>query len=324
LALSVDTQNRLRARLIPSSRDEKGGAWGPTGEKWQDAIQKEDRDLAWRLLCVQRLRQEKLPPYAEQFWQLGHVEESGQRGFVPLTLMRVEQILGSYPKAAQDLLRGYLQILPVISPFLSSEPQKGFELSLPWQATRRVLQKQNPWMLRHRVPLLSWLPYKTRKKESSLSEGPLVQWVPWWLPVPSHELTILAAIVADGLGYSRWNWQGKTLQQQVVPLMKPATRLWRSLSSAQRGGLLLISKVGKDVAYEQVEAWMASFLLRCLLVLTQRHTELLETLRAGHAPSAWIADLEAWMVSPVYGQIRAESPYEFQFEIPPLLREGLC
>ena len=323
LHLSQAAHEAVETLLLPRPSPLPTPSFAPGEALWQEAVQAGDLDLAWRTLCVLR-HQGPLPVYAERVWAL--LGEGGDlpRMWFPLHERSLELILQSAPTAVQPYLRSYLQLRPCLQGLF---PQKvihlpgGLPLVVPSPslvAKCRPWKKHIPWLFPK--PLLSaWL-MKARKNPT-----PTLSLPPWIPPAEAaQESVYVLTTLADGLGYSRWNWDLVFLQQQLHLASSIPHPMWRTFSASQRVACLQWGKLqAPSISLETLEQGMRLFILQCALVVLQDHTLWMRSLANWESP-AWLQEAFAnWILSPAYSQIRAVSPHRFVLAIPPVLKEHL-
>jgi len=134
--------------------------------------------------------------------------------------------------------------------------------------------------------------------------------------VPHSVWSYLVLRLSQRLGISSWNWKIQQLKERgegLEPRMiegraaRSGARfgLWlRKLSPEHRSAWTELAGLIAKVSDERCLNLCTSLVIRGATVMHQSHVVALRTLREAEAPLAMLWDLERWIVSPEYTQVR--------------------
>lgn len=130
--------------------------------------------------------------------------------------------------------------------------------------------------------------------------------------VPANDWSILLLKISNWLGFHLWNWERTELMAVLQSLRverdgKASSRLskWkRNLNLREKTALNQLSRVLMAMSDQECFLALASFLCRLTTLLYPHHLQALTSLREMRTHIALIWDLERWILSDDYSEIR--------------------
>ena len=278
---------------------------------WQLANQRQDSDCAWRIASVLHARR-ALMPGIRHAWEISG-EKRASYDFVPPSKAAVERCLLGIPARAARLAYASMHIGPVLPELLAI---------LDNGAKTERLKGHPPDSVEGRVERLlanlSWLeaPKKHFRFSFEAAGSPLP--LPGFAQVlPANPWAVLVAKLSERFGVSAWGWKLSRLHGEISDLIpRLATRQdlgrhsgkvakWlRELTPERRAAWQDLSQLTRSMDDDQAADALASFICRLATVIYENHFLALTSLQAMRAPAAVIWDLERWIVSDAYSEIR--------------------
>lgn len=279
---------------------------------FQIARERRDYDLAWRVCTVLASRR----ALDEQI--LGSWQISGeQRKAYPIHSPRIETIeacLQGMSLHEVKLCRAIVKSGAMIPEIIASadKTMESFRVKSPASGSFefQVDEKLNqiPWM-----PLQKKLYFHPGDVEN-----PEALRVPAFAKrVPHNEWCTTLLKLIDRLGISSWNWRmsrlGSLLNSQIAFNISRAdhrnfslrsSRSTRSTTATQRAGLADLRFIAKALADEAAGLCLAKFVCRLSTAMYQNHFQALDSLQNMRVPLAVLRDLENWILSDSYSEVR--------------------
>jgi hypothetical protein len=139
---------------------------------------------------------------------------------------------------------------------------------------------------------------------------------PFFASLLDSKWSILFVSLAQRLGVTAWDWQLSLLHHQIesiiprmmrgaeTPAQGKVGRWLRSLTPAQRKAWYELAQQSRRFDDEEAQGIISRFLARLTTTLLQDHSLALQGLEKMRAPLRLRWDLEHWIVSDVYGELR--------------------
>lgn len=147
--------------------------------------------------------------------------------------------------------------------------------------------------------------------------------------MPANAWSSIVVQLADRLGIYAWHWKLSFLQQQIDDLIpklayrqglraysSKVARWLKGLTPEQRTSWQDIANVSKLLSDQQASDTMARFLCRMATVIYQNHFLALSSLRTMRADLPIVHDLEHWILSEDYSQMRQKLGMSSRVPIP--------
>lgn len=294
---------------------------------WTFANERKDSDLAWRLATVSHARQVLSAP-VRHAWEISG-EKRARYIFQTPDKTMIEHCLKGFNSRASRLAYASLHIGQVLPELLA--------ILDPGVATMRISAPPADSVeaqVDKALMAVPWLKASKRRFRFSFEGGTSGTSLPAFMQVlPANPWSILVARLADRLGVNAWAWKLSYLHAQVIDLIpRLASRQdlrrhsgkvakWlKDLSPEQRAAwqdLALLSRAMED---DKAQEALACFLCRLATVVYQNHYMALTSLQAMRAPASVIWDLENFLLSESYTDIRLKLQSQNRVLVPNALQ----
>lgn len=274
---------------------------------WQLGAQLKRSDLCWRTATLLKARQ-VMNPDLDRHWGISG-EKRRDFPIQDLNESHVKRIVQSFEGYERKLIESLLTVGPLVPDLLAGLHQhlvplkKSKDQSVAEEQAESALDKAS-WLL-------------TPKKMFSPNPSGL------WQPKPiffsnliDSKWSMIFVGLAQRLGVTAWEWQLSLLNQQIENLVPKMTRgveetatgkvgRWlRSLSPQQRKAWYEFAQMPKRFEDDKAQDVISRFLVRVATCMHQDHLQILKNLEKMRAPLRMRWDLENWIVSETYGEIR--------------------
>ena len=293
---------------------------------WQLFRQLKNSDAAWRVATLAHSRR-ILNPEVERAWALTG-ERRLEQSLRPVFANVLEKLLTDYTADQQKLLRALLAVGPLIPELLSFLGRQMKSMKRPVAETQlerdceRLLDK------------LDWLP--ASKKVFSSHPDRLLRYVPpFAVMLPENCWSMLFTLLAERLGVSSWRWQLSFLYSEMeslfihlnrrseTPLPSKVGKWLRSLSPIQRKSWYELGILAKRFNDEQGHYLLGTLMIRLVTSMTANHVQALASLNQMSVPLAMRWNLEQWVLSPAYQEVRSVLRSHISMDVPERLPDQL-
>ncbi len=279
---------------------------------WTLAAARKEPDLSWRVATVLHARR-SLMPSVRHAWEISG-EKRSLYEFVPPSKQAVERCLKGFSPKAARLAFALVHIGPVLPELLALIDEGAKPMRVSGHPTDSVESSAEKLLSG-----LSWL--ATPKKRYRFSHESAVApglTVPGFMQVlPANPWAILVAKLSERFGINAWGWKLSTLNNLIVDLIpRLATRAdlrhqsgrvaqWlKTLAPEQRAAWSDLSQLTRAMSDDEAQDALATFVCRLATLMYQNHYLALTSLQAMRARVAVIWDLERWIVSDGYSELR--------------------
>ncbi len=294
---------------------------------WQLANARKDADLAWRVASVLHARH-ALMPGVRHAWEISGEKRSSYE-FVPPSKQAVERCLKGFQPRAARLAFACLHVGPVL-PELLAILDEGAKVIRQSGSPADSIEASADKLLSG----LSWLATPKRRYLFSTDAAFGATAIPAFMQkLPANAWSILVAKLAERLGANAWGFRLSRLHAQTQDLIP---RIAARQDLRQHSGK--IAKWLKDLAPEQRAAWtdltqltrafdddqaqdaLAMFICRLATLMFQNHHMALASLHAMRASAAIVWDLEQFIVSDAYSDLRKKLETQNRVLVPNALQ----
>lgn len=274
---------------------------------WQLGVSLKHYDLCWRVASVIRNRQ-MLNEQLERHWQISG-ERRREFPVVELNETQVQKIVQSFEGYERRLIEGLVAVGPLIPELLAGLHPQVTPVKKPKSMSSREQEIQES------LAKIEWLP-KMKRVFSSNPSGLWLPKPPFFSSLLDSKWSLLFVSLAQRLGVTAWDWQLSLLHQQIeniIPRMmrgveSPAHgkvgRWLRNLSPSQRKAWYELAQLSRRFNDEEAQGVIGRFIARLATTLLQDHSLALQDLEKMRAPLRLRWDLEHWILSDTYGDIR--------------------
>jgi hypothetical protein len=277
------------------------------GRIWQLGAALKRYDLCWRVATVLKHRL-VLNEQLERHWQICG-ERRRDFAILDLTEAHVRKLVHSFDGHERKLVEGILTVGPLIPELLASlHPQL-----TPVKKPKALSEVEDD--VHNALDKMNWMP-KPKKIYSPNPSGLWQPKPPFFSSLLDSKWSLLFVALAQRLGITAWDWQLSLLHHQIesiiprmmrgaeTPAQGKVGRWLRSLSPAQRKAWYELAQQSRRFDDEEAQGIMSRFLARLTTTLLEDHAQALQGLEKMRAPLHLRWDLEHWIVSDVYGELR--------------------
>ncbi|HYX40021.1 MAG TPA: hypothetical protein VE954_43550 [Oligoflexus sp.] len=277
------------------------------GRVWQLGANLKRYDLCWRVATVLKHRT-VLNEQLERHWQICG-ERRRDFSILDLTEAHVRKVVHSFDGHERKLVEGILTVGPLIPELLASlHPQL-----TPVKKPKVLSEVEDD--IHNALEKISWMP-KPKKIYSPNPSGLWQPKPPFFASLLDSKWSLLFVALAQRLGITAWDWQLSLLHHQIesiiprmmrgaeTPAQGKVGRWLRSLTPAQRKAWYELAQQSRRFDDEEAQGIISRFLTRLTTTLLQDHSLALQGLEKMRAPLRLRWDLEHWIVSDVYGELR--------------------
>jgi hypothetical protein len=279
---------------------------------WRLSIENQTPDLSWRSATILKYRG-ALVKQVEYAWNISGEKRSVYPIMLPTPSMAMA-VLKDFTPAAHRFIQALITVGPQLPELLgildpesrTSKPKQYAALS-PEYKTLTHLTK------------IPWLPQPTKKYLYFEGHSNLDQLVPPFASyLPANSWCFVLNYIAESLGIFAWKWSVKDLGEKMASLMakiairqnahkQPAniTKWLKSLSPEQKTAWQDHSVLSRSLSDSEAQEALGIALIRWSTLIVQNHLQALESLNHMKAPAFMIWDLEQFILSQVYSDIRS-------------------
>lgn len=277
------------------------------GRLWQLGAALKRYDLCWRVATVVRHRT-VLNEQLERHWQICG-ERRRDFSILELTEAQVRKVVQSFDGHERKLVEGLMVVGPLIPELLASlHPQL-----TPVKKPKTLTEVEDE--IQAALEKINWMP----KPKKIYSPNPSGMWMPkppFLASLLDSKWSLLFVSLAQRLGITAWDWQLSLLHHQIesiiprmmrgaeTPAQGKVGRWLRSLTPAQRKAWYELAQQSRRFDDEEAQGVISRFLARLTTTLLQDHSLGLQGLEKMRAPLRLRWDLEHWIVSDAYGELR--------------------
>ncbi len=264
-------------------------------------------DLCWRVATVLKHRT-VLNEQLERHWQICG-EKRRDFSILELNETMVRKVIQSFDGHERKLVEGLMLVGPLIPELLASLHPQLTPVKKPKSLTEAEDEIQNA------LEKITWMP-KPKKYYSPNPSGLWQPKPPFFASLLDTKWSLLFVSLAQRLGVTAWDWQLSLLHHQIesiIPRMmrgaeSPAQgkvgRWLRSLTPLQRKAWYELAQQSRRFDDQEAQGIISRFIARLASTLLQDHSLALQSLEKMRAPLAMRWDLEHWIVSETYGELR--------------------
>lgn len=300
-------QNSLELTVIYRKAKELHFTNSSLGRIFDLARSEQKLDQAWRTASLLHIRK-SLGPQIEKGWSISG-EKRRDYPFLNLQDSHLRKIFETFEGIERRLVEAIAAVGPLIPELLASlNPHL-----LPQKRTKSVTRTETE--VKATLDEQAWL--AGPKKQFSSGPGGLWQTKPpFFSSLTDGKWSVLFVGLSQRLGLNSWDWQLSLLNQQIETLIPKMTRTsdtlqagkvgrWlRTLSPAQRKSWYELAQISKRIEDETAQEVLGRFVAILATTIYEDHLGALATLERVRAPLRLRWDLEAWIVSDSYGEIR--------------------
>lgn len=166
-----------------------------------------------------------------------------------------------------------------------------------------------------------WIPFAASTHDFALPDFVQV--------LPANPWSLLMVRLAQALGITAWGWNIQNVRQYLIGLLprgsQPAdvriAKWLKTLTSTERHSWQEFVLMTGKLSEKQVEEWVFSFLTRMALVMYQNNNQALADLQTMRAPVQFVWQLEHWILSEEYSQIRRRLQSQNKVPVPLALQQ---
>lgn len=274
---------------------------------WQLAFQLKRYDQCWRLATLARIRK-VMHEGLERHWGISG-EKKREFAVLDLQNIHLKKITGTFEGNERRLIESLVSIGPLIPELLATLNQH----LVPLKRGRGLTESEVE--IHSSLERAGWMP-QPRKMYSSSSSGLWQKKPPFFGSLLDTKWALLFMALAQRLGIVAWDWQLSLLHHQIeaiVPRMARGSELpmqgrvgrWlRALSPQQRKAWYELAQLSRLIDDESSQLLFARFLAKLTTSMLQDHPLALASLEKMRAPLRLRWDLEHWIASETYGELR--------------------
>ncbi|RZA11017.1 MAG: hypothetical protein EOP10_33770 [Proteobacteria bacterium] len=265
-------------------------------------------DLCWRTATLLSTRQ-ALSPDVERHWVICG-EKRRDFPLQVLTDAHLKRIIQSFEGYERRLIESLVCVGPLVPELLAGLS----EHLVPLKKGKALSKAETD--VQDNLDKMSWL-IPARKQFSANPNG-LWQTKPvFFANLTDSKWSVLFVALAQRFGITAWDWQLSLLNQQIETLVPRMTRAseaaggmgkvarWlRALNPQQRKAWYELAQMTKRFDDLKAQEVLARFLAILASTIHQDHISALQNLERMRAPLRLRWDLENWIVSDAYGEIR--------------------
>ncbi len=264
-------------------------------------------DLCWRVATVLKHRM-VLNEQLERHWQICG-ERRRDFAILELNEAQVRKVIQGFDGHERKLVEGLVTVGPLIPELLASLHPQLTPIKKPKTLTEAEDEIHNA------LEKITWMP----KPKRFFSSNPSGMWhpkPPFFASLLDTKWSLLYVSLAQRLGITAWDWQLSLLHHQIesiiprmmrgaeTPSHSKVGRWLRSLTPAQRKAWYELAQQSRRFDDEEAQSIISRFIARLTTTLLQDHSLALQTLEKMRAPLRLRWDLEHWIVSEAYGELR--------------------
>ena len=296
---------------------------------WHLCVKRNKSDLAWRTISVLSNRC-KVPEPIHIAWEISG-ERKKQYPCIKPTPRQIDHCLTGFKTDEVRLIWACLK-LGVQVPILLSQVDKLIQIDKFYFNHFRLKESSK---INQALDSIKWL--ATPKRDYSFAGQPGSK---GFMTPAFGEIVLpnswnhLVATICHRMGMASWKWRLSNINQAIKELKPAANQGWQPFSKEHS-----LSKWIKTLEPEQKSAWqdlshicntlsdeqgfraISCFVVRLATLIHQSHFLALYSLKKMRAPIYLIWDLEAWILSPTYSQLREEKQWQHTIGVPHSLQE---
>ena len=297
---------------------------------WHLSIRRKRSDLAWRTISVLTNRH-PVPEPIRLAWEISG-EHKKQYPFINPSPKQIDQCLVGFRTDEVRLIWACVK-LGVQVPILLAQIDKMIQIN-KFSFSHFRMKESNK--INQALESIKW--FSTPKRDYSFigqpgnkgfvtpAFGEIVLPNPW-----NH----LVATICHRMGMASWKWRLSNISKSIKDLKPKPSQGWqpfakehglgkwvKTLEPEQKSAWQELSHISQKLNDEQGFRALSCFVVRLATLIYQSHHLALYSLKKMRAPIYLIWDLEAWILSPAYSQLREEYQWEHEIKIPPSLQKN--
>lgn len=286
---------------------------------WQLAAAEEKNDLCWRVATILHTRR-ALGPEIEKPWTITG-ERRREFTFKTIDESHLKKIFSCFEGNERKLVECIASVGALIPELLASlNPNL-----IPHKRTKAITKTEVE--ASEAIDEMAWFG-QPRRLFSSGSGGLWQTKPPFFSNLAEGKWAVLYLGLSQRLGLNSWDWQFSLLNQHIETLIPKMTRSsdalqagkvgrWlRGLSSAQRKAWYELAQLSKKIEDDKVQEVLGRFMAILTTTLYPDHISALATLERVRAPLRLRWDLENWIASETYGELRKSLGSHTQARLP--------
>ena len=298
---------------------------------WYICAQRNISDLGWRCLSLLACRTQ-LPVHLDK-----HLLVSGERrGTYPWYQPGAKEFDSCFIGLSSEQSKFVWACLKVGGkiPILLSQTGHKVRLGKSLSIKKALEKADQPSKILNKI---KWLKDKVEFRTSYSGNLDSNQLPAFSELLPDTTWSHLVNEIASRMAINSWRWRTEELKLQIQDVRTGSKESWKMMDSNPANPL---SKWMKTLSHEQRNAWhdlsqlchrldneqgfyaLAVFICRLALVIYPDHYGAIQSLHEMRAPAFIIWELEKWILSPQYSQIRTINQRGHQIEIPKSLRQN--
>lgn len=277
------------------------------GRVWLLGARLKRYDQCWRVASVLRQRQ-VMNGQLERHWSICG-EKKREFPVLELQESHVKRILSSFDGYDRRLAEALTTVGPLIPELLAGLNQH----LVPIKKSKGYTEAEQE--IHNVLERMQALPQPRRL----FTTNPSGMWhakPPFFANLLDTKWSLLFMALAQRLGLPAWDWQLSLLHHQIETLVPRMARgaessatgrvgRWlRLLSPQQRKAWYDLAQLSKRYNDEEAQILFARFLAKLTTTMLEDHTLALQSLEKMRAPLRLRWDLEHWIVSDLYGEVR--------------------
>lgn len=274
---------------------------------WQLGFQLKRYDQCWRVATLAKVRK-VLHENLERPWNICG-EKKREFAVLDLQDVHIKKIVATFEGHERRLVEGLLSIGPLIPELLATLNQH----LVPIKRGRGLTETETE--IHSALERATWLP-QVRKMYSSNAKGLWQKKPPFFGNLLDTKWSLLFMGLAQRLGILAWDWQLSLLHHQIeaivprmargseLPMQGKVGRWLRALSPQQRKAWYELAQLARQFDDERAQLLLARFLAKLTSCMLQDHILALSSLEKMRAPLKLRWELEHWIASEAYGEVR--------------------
>lgn len=274
---------------------------------WELGAMLKRTDLCWRAATLLQSRN-VLSPDVERHWSICG-EKRRDFPILPLGDSHIKRIMQSFEGYERRLIEAIVSVGPLVPELLAglNESLVPLKKSKPLTKTESSVQEA--------LDNMTWL-VPARKKFSANPNGLWATKPVFFSNLVDSKWSVIFGSLAQRFGIAAWDWQLSLLNQQIETLVPRMSRTsesvaagkvgrWlRALTPGQRKAWYELAQMSKRFDDLRAQEILGRFLVMVATSMLQDHLGALQNLERMRAPLRLRWDLENWISSDAYGEIR--------------------
>lgn len=295
---------------------------------WHLGLKSMDSDLSWRCASIIKSRG-YLAKQVQYAWNISGEKRSHYPIMLPTRPMALAAIK-DFPPPTHRFLHALLLVgplLPELLQILDSKSTAHRPKSFPsgsLEHKMRLMLSKIPWLP---IPKKIYIYCDGRSNMDQLTP-------PFAKLLPANPWSNVLNYICESLGIYAWNWSLKNLGSRMSLLVTniahrqglqkqplQVTKWLRALTPEQRTAWQDLSSLSRTIPDSECSEALSLSVCRWATMILQNHSQALESLMQMKAPAAMIWDLEQFILSEVYGEVRSIMKTRSKIMIPSVLHQ---